>query len=83
MPDNFTIFEGRAVDAQRRSAVEVQQRSTATLPPDTDLIRPTKPCELHQRPASTGMQLVHTEEVTGSIPVSPTRSSLKERAGVK
>ena len=50
-----TIFEGQAI--------EVQQRSTATLPPNTDLIRPTKPYELHQRPASTSMQLVHTEEV--------------------
>jgi len=81
MPDNFTIFEGRAVDAQRRSAVEVQQRSAATLPSDTDLIRPTKAYELHQRPASTGMQLVHTEEVTASIPVSPTQLSGRERRG--
>jgi hypothetical protein len=38
-----TIFEGRAI--------EVQQRSTAALPPNTDLIRPTKAYELHQRPA--------------------------------
>jgi hypothetical protein len=31
--------------------------------------------ELHQRPALTSMPLVHTEEVNGSIPVSPTRSA--------
>jgi hypothetical protein len=38
-----TLFEGQAT--------EIQRRSTATLPPNTDLIRPTKTCELHQRPA--------------------------------
>jgi hypothetical protein len=54
--------------------VQVQQGSTATLPPDIDLIRLIKACELRQRPTLTFMQLVHTEEVTGSIPVSPTRS---------
>ncbi len=38
-----TIFAGQAI--------EVQQRSTATLSSNTDLIRPTKSCELHQRPS--------------------------------
>ena len=32
--------------------------------PGTDLIRPKQAPELHQRPASTSMPLVHTEEVT-------------------
>ena len=36
-----TIFEGQAI--------KVQQSSTVTLPPNTDLIGPTKTCELHQR----------------------------------
>ena len=35
-------------------------------------MRPTQTYDLRQRPASTAMKLVHTEEVTGSIPVSPT-----------
>lgn len=38
--------------------------STATCPPSTDFIRPKQTCELHQRPVSTPMQHVHTEEVT-------------------
>ena len=54
----------------------VQQRSTATLPTDTDPIRPAQAYDLHQRPALTSVLLVHTEEVTGSIPVSPTSSPL-------
>ena len=48
--------------------------STATYPPGTDLMPPKQALDLRQRPPSTSMQLVHTEEVTGSIPVSPTRS---------
>ena len=46
------------------AVVKVQQRSTATQASSTDLIRPTKARHLHQRPASTSMQLVHTEMVT-------------------
>ena len=53
---------------------EVQQQSAATAPHDTDPIRPPKSSDLRQRPLTTSMRLVHTEEVTGSIPVSPTRS---------
>ena len=41
----------------------VQQGSTATLAPDIDLIRPVQASELHQRPASTSVQLVHTGEI--------------------
>ena len=52
----------------------VQHASTATLSAITDLIRPMQARHLHQRPTMTAMPLVHTEEVTGSIPVSPTRS---------
>jgi hypothetical protein len=37
--------------------------STATYPPGTDLMRPKQALDLRQRPASTSMQLVHTEEV--------------------
>src|SRR5580700_5216611 len=51
----------------------IQQISTATSPPSTDFIRPQQTCELRQRPVLTSMPLVHTKEVTGSIPVSPTR----------
>lgn len=40
----ISVFEG-----QRRDTAE--KHSKATLPPDTDLIRPTRFCELHQRPA--------------------------------
>jgi hypothetical protein len=42
----------------------VQQISTATSPPSTDLIRPKQARELPQRPVLTSMQLVHTEVVT-------------------
>ena len=38
--------------------------STATYPPDTDLMRPKQALDLRQRPASTSMQLVHTDEIT-------------------
>lgn len=48
----------------------VQQMSTATCPPSTDFIRPKQTCELHQRPASTPMQLVHTEEVVSDAAVA-------------
>jgi hypothetical protein len=50
----------------------VQQMSTATYPPGTDLMRPKQALDLRQRPASTSLRLVHTEEVnavTGSDPV--------------
>jgi hypothetical protein len=46
----------------------VQQESTATLPTGIGLIRSIQTSELRQRPPSTSMPLVHTEEVTGSIP---------------
>jgi hypothetical protein len=42
----------------------VQQESTATLPPGTDLIRLTPARDLRQRPASTSVRLVHTERIT-------------------
>jgi hypothetical protein len=57
---------------KRQRPTQAQQEGTATLPTDIDLIRPVQAFELRQRPRSTSMQLVHTEEVTGSIPVSPT-----------
>ena len=50
----------------------VQQQSAATAPTRTDPRRPGKASDLCQRPPTTVMRLVHTEEVTGSIPVSPT-----------
>ena len=50
----------------------VQQQNAATAPTTFYLSPPTKASDLHQRPLPTSMQLVHTEEVTGSIPVSPT-----------
>ena len=50
-PDNFTISESMLDTILESQAIEVQQRSTATLPPNTDFIRPTRTCELHQRPA--------------------------------
>ena len=51
----------------------VQHTSTATSPSGTGLIRPGQTYELRQRPVLTFLPLVHTEEVTGSIPVSPTQ----------
>ena len=33
-----------------------------------------KPVDPHQRPSATLVPLIHTEEVTGSIPVSPTQA---------
>jgi hypothetical protein len=53
----------------------VQQQSAATAAADSDPRRPVKTSDLHQRPLPTAMHIVHTEEVTGSIPVSPTRSA--------
>jgi hypothetical protein len=60
--------------------------STATLPFGNDLIRLirlSKAYGLHQRRASTGMQLVHTEEVTGSIPGSPTHPATSHELAVR
>src|SRR5208337_2253437 len=37
----------------------IQQASTATLPSSTDLMRPSKTRDLHQRLTSTSVQLVH------------------------
>jgi hypothetical protein len=48
---------------KRQRPTQVQQESTATLPTDIDLIRPVQAFELRQRPRSTSVQLVHTEEV--------------------
>jgi hypothetical protein len=63
------------LDAEvQESRRAVQQICTATYPPSTDPMRPKQTRELYQRPAETSMPLVHTEEVTGSIPVSPTGS---------
>jgi hypothetical protein len=38
-------------------------------------MRSAQTYDLRQRPALTSVLLVHTEEVTGSIPVSPTQVS--------
>ena len=43
----------------------IQQISTATSPPSTDLIRRQQTYELRQRPVLTSVQLVHTEEIVG------------------
>jgi len=51
--------------------------STATLPSSTDPIRLIRAHDLRQRRALTFVRLVHTEEVTGSIPVSPTFPQVK------
>ena len=58
MSGNFTLFGARS---------KAQQRSTGTLPPNSDLIRPIKTWELHQRPRPTVMRLVHTEEVVSLL----------------
>ena len=51
------------VENDEGGQLKVQQKSTATYAAGIDLIRPQQTSELHQRPASTSMQLVHTEEV--------------------
>ena len=51
----------------------VQQICTATSPPRNDLIRPAQARGLRQRPASTSLPLVQTEEVT------PLHQPLKQR----
>jgi hypothetical protein len=48
----------------QESRTAVQQMSTATYPPGTDLMRPKQARDLHQRRVLTSMQLVHTEEIT-------------------
>ena len=45
--------------------------STATSPPSIDLIRREQTRDLRQRPASTSLQLVHTEEITGLSTSAP------------
>jgi hypothetical protein len=52
----------------------VQQLSTATSPPKIDGMRPIQVHGLHQRPTTTSLPLVHTEEVTGSIQGRPLSS---------
>ena len=52
---------------------DVQLESTATMAPDTGLIRPAQALDLHQRPSLTVLQLVHTEEDT------PLHQPLKQR----
>jgi len=49
----------------QESWTSVQQISTATSPPSTDLVRPKQARELPQQPVLTSMPLVHTEEVRG------------------
>lgn len=49
----------------------VQQQSAATAPDDIDLKRPAPAADLHERPASTSSQLVHTEEVSKLVAVGP------------
>ena len=51
----------------------IQLESTATMAPDTGLIRPAQALDLHQRPSLTVLQLVHTEEDT------PLHQPLKQR----
>ena len=51
----------------------MQQQSAATAATSSDLSRPAKTSDLHQRPSTTSMRLVHTEEVIG-------RSSLQSNA---
>lgn len=58
---------------------KVQQQDAATASTDNDPGRPQKTSDLHQRLLKTAMQLVHTEEVTGSIPVSPTDVNPSQR----
>ena len=41
---------------------KVQQQSAATAPTSTDLRRRTRTSDLHQRPSTTVMRLVHTEK---------------------
>jgi hypothetical protein len=41
----------------------VQQVSTATLSSNTDYVRPAHAHDLHQRPTSTFVHLVHTEGI--------------------
>ena len=43
----------------------------ATLPSNTDLIRPKRADDLHQRRVSTDLQLVHTKEVTSDLAGRP------------
>jgi hypothetical protein len=47
----------------QESRTAVQQKYTATPPTNMDLMRPAQASDLHQRPASTSLQLVHTEVV--------------------
>lgn len=49
---------------ERQNRVIVQQVGTATPAPSTDFIRPVRTGDLHQRPASAFLPLVHTEAVS-------------------
>jgi hypothetical protein len=54
---------GRILQAGDQTG-RAEQRSTATLPSSTYLMRPPKTRDLHERPTSTSLPLVHIEEVT-------------------
>jgi hypothetical protein len=51
-----------------KKEASVQRRSTATSPASTDFIRPTQACDLHERPTSTSLPLVHTERIAWERP---------------
>jgi hypothetical protein len=47
---------------------------TGSGPRDAVIVPVQPPIWLHSAPSGDPADLIHTEEVTGSIPVSPTRS---------
>jgi hypothetical protein len=67
-------------DLATKDVRPVQQVSTETSPSSNDLMRPVQACGLPQRPLSTSLPLVHTEEVTGRSRPGSMRTSDDRRA---
>jgi hypothetical protein len=70
--DDLITWEGwtprhGSLTLKRQRPTQVQQESTASRPTDIDLIRPVQAFEPRQRPRSTSLRLVHTEEVDQAV----------------
>ena len=71
-------FASRGFAGERGAATDA-----ATSPPANARWNRPQTVDLRQRPSATIVRRVHTEEVTGSIPVSPTRSEAYCNLGAK
>ena len=66
-------------DHHWQCGIRVQHGSTATEPPASTRTTPRGAAYARTQPHRTGLPIFHTEEVTGSIPVSPTINHRRSR----